>query len=82
MEREIDSGYLEELQMRIDKILAEENALHIKDLKVDGADVMREQNIPPGPRVGKVLEGLLEKVLDDPALNEHEKLLEMIRKHG
>lgn len=81
MEREIDSGYLEELQLRIDKILAEENALHIKDLKVDGADVMRELHISPGPKVGKVLEALLEKVLDDPALNEREKLLEMIRKH-
>jgi len=79
MEREIDSGYLEELQMRIDKILAEENALHIKDLKVDGADVMQQLDIPPGPRVGKVLEGLLEKVLDDPSLNEREKLLGLIR---
>ncbi|MFA4906120.1 MAG: HD domain-containing protein [Candidatus Margulisiibacteriota bacterium] len=79
MEREIDSGYLEELQLRIDKILAEENALHVKDLKVDGGDVMRELDIPPGPKVGKVLEALLEKVLDDPALNEREKLLRLIR---
>lgn len=82
MEREIDSGYLNELQRRIDKILAEENALHIKDLKVDGGDVMRELSIPPGPRVGKVLEDLLEKILDDPALNEREKLMELIRRHG
>jgi len=78
MEREIDSAYLSELQRRIDKILAEENALHIKDLKVNGADVMKQLDIPPGPRVGKVLEGLLEKVLDDPSLNEREKLLGLI----
>jgi len=79
MEREIESGYLKELQSRIDKIIAEENALHIKDLKVKGEDVMRELNIPPGPKVGQVLESLLEKVLDDPSLNTREKLLELIK---
>jgi len=79
MEREIESGYLEELQGRIDKIISEENALHIKDLKVKGEDVMRELGIPPGPKVGQVLESLLEKVLDDPSLNTREKLIEFIK---
>lgn len=79
MEREIESGYLEELQSRIDKIISEENALHIKDLKVKGEDVMRELAIPPGPKVGQVLESLLEKVLDDPSLNTREKLIELIK---
>ncbi|MDI6731538.1 MAG: CCA tRNA nucleotidyltransferase [Candidatus Margulisbacteria bacterium] len=79
MEREIDSGYLAELQARIDKIIAEQNALHVKDLKVNGKDVMQTLNLSPGPEVGKVLTALLEKVLDNPALNEREKLLKMIR---
>jgi len=79
MEREIGEEYLKELKARIDKIIKEEHALKITDLKVDGQDVMRELSIPPGPKVGQVLEELLEKVLEDPALNQREKLLEMIR---
>jgi poly(A) polymerase/tRNA nucleotidyltransferase (CCA-adding enzyme) len=79
MEKEIDDSYLNELKSRIDKIIAEENALHIKDLKIDGMDVMRELDISAGPKVGEVLSALLEKVLDDPSLNEREKLLEMIK---
>jgi len=78
MEREIEAEYLNELQTRIDKIIAEENALHISDLKVDGNDVMRILKIPPGPKVGQVLNFLLEKVLDRPELNQRETLLELI----
>jgi len=82
MEREIDDAYLNELRYRIDKIIAEENALHVKDLLVDGKDVMHELDLPPGPKIGEVLSALLEKVLDDPALNTRSKLLEMIRDYG
>jgi len=82
MEREIDDAYLNELRSRIDKIIAEENALHVKDLLVDGKDVMHELDLPPGPKIGEVLSALLEKVLDDPALNTRSKLLEMIRDYG
>ncbi|KAF0134471.1 MAG: polyA polymerase [Candidatus Saganbacteria bacterium] len=82
MENEINVDYLKELQARIDKIIAEENALHIKDLKVDGKDIMKELAIAPGKKVGQLLEELLEKVIDDPKLNDREKLLELIRKHA
>lgn len=70
--------YLAELQKRIDKIIAEENALDVTDLKVNGEDVMRVLKVPPGPLVGRVLNFLLEKVLDDPKLNERDTLLAMI----
>ena len=79
MEDEIKSEYLIELQKRIDKIIEEENALDISDLKVDGNDVMQTLGIAPGPRVGKVLHFLLEKVLDEPGLNERDTLLGLIK---
>ena len=79
MEREIEDAYLEELKSRIQKIIDEEQALHIKDLKVDGKDVMEILKIKPGPKVGEVLNALLEKVLDDPKLNERETLLKLIK---
>lgn len=82
MEREINDAYLKEIRNRIQKVIEEEQALHIKDLRVDGKDVMQVLKIKPGPQVGKVLDQLLEKVLDDPALNEREKLLEMIKEQN
>lgn len=78
----INNGeYLLELQKRIDKIVAEEHALNVNDLRVDGHDVMQTLNLLPGPRVGQILNDLLEKVLDDPSLNERETLLRLIKEH-
>lgn len=82
MEREIDNKYLSKLKKRINKVLDEEAALHIKDLKIDGSDVMEVLNISPSPKVGEILNYLIEKVLDDPSLNTREKLIEIIKKHG
>ena len=79
MEHEIGSKYLQELQSRIDKIIAEENALHVTDLAIDGKDVMVHLNIQPGPKVGQILEELLEKALDNPSINTREQLLEILR---
>lgn len=79
MEREIDSGYLLELKKRIDKIVADENALKVSDLAVNGQDVMQILQIGPSPKVGETLNSLLEKVIDDPALNQREILLKLIK---
>ena len=43
---------------------------------------MRELAIKPSRRVGEVLEAVLEKVVDDPALNDRETLLRLIRDAG
>jgi poly(A) polymerase/tRNA nucleotidyltransferase (CCA-adding enzyme) len=81
MGRKVESGHPRQLRNRINKILREQNALHIKDMKVDGNDVMKVLGIKPGPKVGEVLGKLLEKVLDDPELNTKPKLLELIREY-
>ncbi|MCU0640742.1 MAG: HD domain-containing protein [Candidatus Margulisbacteria bacterium] len=75
------TDYLTELQQRIDRIVAAENALQVSALKVDGRDVMKTLKIKPGPQVGQVLHALLEQVLDDPKLNEKTTLLKLIKKH-
>lgn len=82
MEQEIGAKYLKELQKRINKIVKEENALHVSDLSVDGRDVMKVLNIPPGPKVGEMLNFLLEKVLDEPKLNKRKILLALIKDHA
>ncbi len=66
-------------EKRILKVLAGERALTIKDLKVNGKDLMDLLSIPPGPRVGLILNYLLESVLDDPHLNRRQALLEIAR---
>ncbi|OGC14005.1 hypothetical protein A3J90_05520 [candidate division WOR-1 bacterium RIFOXYC2_FULL_37_10] len=81
MGRKIDNGYLKELKARIDKAIKEENALHVVDLKINGKDVMRALKIKPGPKVGKALNYLLEKVIEDPVLNDKKNLLEMVRSY-
>jgi tRNA nucleotidyltransferase (CCA-adding enzyme) len=71
-------AYLEKLKRRIDRELASQDAFSVKDLTIDGEDVMKRLGINPGPDVGNALKFLLERVLDDPALNEREKLLELL----
>ena len=71
--------YLEEFRARIEGVLAAKAALTLGDLKVDGTDVMRELGLPPGPRVGEVLGWLLEQVVEEPSLNERDRLLRRAR---
>jgi len=63
---------------RIERLLAEGAALRVSDLAVDGRDVMRVLGIEPGPAVRQALTALLEEVLDDPARNTRERLLERL----
>jgi len=79
MEREVEPGHPRELRKRIKKIIDDQNALHLKDLKVNGKDIMKTLVIKPGPRVGEILDALLEKVLDEPVLNTRAKLIELIK---
>ncbi|MEK7527577.1 MAG: HD domain-containing protein [Patescibacteria group bacterium] len=52
----------------------------IKDLKVNGEDVMEILKIRPGRKVGEVLTKLFAEVEENPKLNEREILLEKIKK--
>jgi tRNA nucleotidyltransferase (CCA-adding enzyme) len=73
------SDSLAALQRRIERVLSAGKALGLRDLAVDGEDIMRELHIPPGPQVGMILQALLESVLDDPALNDRGRLLRIAR---
>ena len=59
----------------IDRILAEEAAFSLRDLAVNGKDLMRELQLPPGRHIGVILNELLETVLDDPSMNTREILI-------
>ena len=44
-------------------------------LAVRGDDLMAELGLPPGPRLGRILDELLERVIAEPRLNDRATLL-------
>ena len=50
----------------------------IKDLKINGNDVMKLLKIKPGPQVGSILKKLFEKVSEGKIKNEKQDLLDQI----
>jgi poly(A) polymerase/tRNA nucleotidyltransferase (CCA-adding enzyme) len=66
---------IERLKKRIDNVIEQENAFSVRDLEINGNVIMEEFNLKPGPIIGRILNELLEMVLDNPELNEREKLI-------
>ena len=70
---------LDALWERVQDEIRAASAFSLRDLAIDGNDVMRELGIPPSPEVGRVLNELFERVTDDPSLNTRERLLGLAR---
>ncbi|HET7029020.1 MAG TPA: HD domain-containing protein [Candidatus Limnocylindrales bacterium] len=70
---------LDGLRARISAELAAGAVLDRSALAVDGADLIAELGLTPGPRLGEVIARLFERVVEDPRLNERERLLEIAR---
>lgn len=71
---------LRHLLFMIEKV--KRDPLSPKMLAVRGEDVMDALGIPPSPRVGWILNALLEEVLEDPGKNEHGHLMDQIKELG
>ena len=65
---------LDDIDALYKQILAEKQCVSLKDLAVTGSDLIAE-GVEPGPEIGEILQQMLEWVIDDPAMNEKEKLL-------
>ncbi len=50
----------------------------MRDLAVNGKDLMKA-GIQPGPGMGRILDGLLERVLDEPGLNQKNILIRLAK---
>jgi tRNA nucleotidyltransferase (CCA-adding enzyme) len=66
---------VDELEERIRLEIERKPPFGVKDLEIDGNDIMERFNLSPSPSVGQILNHLLEMVLDDPDLNKKEVLL-------
>jgi len=71
------SWRLEEFKKRL--IEVQKEPFSIRDLKIDGHDVMRELDLKPGPKVGEILNTLFEKVVAKKLPNEKAVLLKALK---
>ncbi len=75
----IPGHMFDEFRSRIEEQLQNARLLSLRDLEVNGED-LAGIGIPKGPLMGKVLHELFDTVLEDPAQNTRQKLLEIARK--
>ena len=68
---------LADFAARIRSVLQSGRALTVRQLAVNGNDLMEALGIPAGPKVGVILNELLQAVLDDPTLNQRATLLDI-----
>jgi tRNA nucleotidyltransferase (CCA-adding enzyme) len=72
-----DFSQVEKLKVDVEKILSEKQPLTVKDLAVNGYDLM-EMGFKQGKELGNILKFLLEEVLKNPELNQKKLLLNMV----
>jgi len=70
---------LRELLERLREQRRRQPPMKTGDLALKGGRLMKELGLEPGPRVGELLRALLERVIDDPELNDEQRLLGLAR---
>jgi putative nucleotidyltransferase with HDIG domain len=69
-----DAG-LRELRRRVTEQLEAHVALTLRDLAINGEDLIRELGLVQGPELGRILDSLLDQVIADSSLNDRPTLL-------
>jgi tRNA nucleotidyltransferase (CCA-adding enzyme) len=64
-----------ELKARVADIIARGEALSARDLAIGGRELIHQLGMKPSPRMGVLLERLLEEVIEDPTRNDAALLL-------
>ena len=70
---------LEQVKQLYEEIKRKQQCLTLKSLAVNGSDLM-EAGFQKGKQLGEILAFLLEQVLEEPSLNEKERLLSLAKK--
>ncbi|HEU5465848.1 MAG TPA: hypothetical protein VFU75_03105 [Gemmatimonadales bacterium] len=69
------------LPLIVESVRAAQDPLSVSDLAVNGADLLAA-GVRPGPEIGETLARLLDAVLEDPARNTRDELLQRVGRHG
>lgn len=65
----------------LNEVIEKNNCFSIKDLAVNGNDLMQELGLKPGKEIGIILNNLLEEVIDNNILNTKEDLLTKVNEY-
>ncbi len=77
-----DEREIEALQGRISEVRKKDMVMKTTDLDINGND-LKKIGIKAGPRMGLILKELLELVIEEPALNDKQKLIDIVKdKYG
>lgn len=80
--RKILGNVSEELLIQVEKaydeIIESGDCLSLREMKINGND-LKEAGIAEGERVGKILNALFSRVLEDTSVNDRDKLLELAK---
>jgi tRNA nucleotidyltransferase/poly(A) polymerase len=71
---------IEKFKNRIHAQIDRSPAFTISGLAINGHDVMAVSGLQPGPRVGRILNQLLEEVIEKPEYNRKDKLVEIVKR--
>lgn len=72
------SNDLDLLKEIYEEILEENQCFSLKDLAINGRDVL-DLGVEKGKKIGIILDLLLEKVIDEPELNNKESLIKIVK---
>lgn len=72
-------GYVDDLERAYKEVIEKNHCVNKKDLSVNGRDLIA-MGMKPGEEMGVVLDLLFDIVINDPKLNDREKLLERANK--
>ena len=70
---------LREMLSRIEQVLVKKEPFSLRDLTINGNDVMEIMGIEPGPKVGFILKHLFEIVLNEPERNNYDELVSTMK---
>jgi len=64
---------LRHLEYMMEKV--QHDPISVKNLEINGNDLMKELKLEPSPKIGAILEVLLAEVIEDPKINKQKLLL-------
>ncbi len=71
-------AFFDQIEDILNQLLAEDACLSVKDLAINGRDILA-LGYAPGPQIGACMSSLLTQVLDETVSNDRESLLEAAR---
>lgn len=76
-----DFESIDKLKLLIDEILRNKLPISLKDLDINGKDIMKELKLNQGPYIGEILDFLLHAVIKNDKLNNKDDLLRLAKEY-